>query len=121
MLLSQLPAPNAYIAVAQPNAGCDSRACVERVQRKAEARAIRRLAPYRCSFGRAAIPCYVVMCESRGHWDAYNASGARGPYQLMPMWGAPWPVRTRADRLAHHRIAARLWNHGRGAGNWACA
>jgi hypothetical protein len=97
---------------------------VERVKDKMEARAIRRLTPYRCRFGRfgrSAIPCYVVACESHGRWGAWNPSGARGPYQLMPMWGAPWPVRNRADRLAHHRIAARLWNHGRGARNWACA
>jgi hypothetical protein len=93
---------------------------VTRVQHKIQARAIRRLTPYRCSFGRSAIPCYVVMCESGGRWNAWNPSGAIGPYQLLG-WGAPWPVRTRADRLAHHRIAARLWNGGRGASNWVCA
>lgn len=86
-----------------------------------QAAAIRRITPYRCGFGRSAIPCYIVMCESRGRWTAYNPSGAAGPYQLMPVHRRPWPANTRAARLAHHRIAARLWNGGRGAQNWVCA
>jgi hypothetical protein len=79
------------------------------------------LTPYQCgAVGRFAIPCYVVACESRYSWDAYNPSGALGPYQLLG-WGAPFPVTSRADRLAHHRIARELWAGGAGAGNWVCA
>lgn len=95
------------------------RACRARV---AYRRALRRVAPYRGPHGtRWAIPWYVIACESHGNWDAYNPSGAAGPYQLMPMWGAPYPARTRAQKLANHRIAARLWAGGSGAHNWECA
>jgi hypothetical protein len=94
--------------------GCASKRCKARVE-------LKRLTPYVCSFGRSAIPCYIVMCESRGRWTALNRSGAAGLYQLMPMHGRPFPVRTSADRLAHHRIAHRLWRGGAGAGNWVCA
>lgn len=80
-----------------------------------------RLTPYSCgSAGRFAIPCYVVACESHYSWSAYNPSGAVGPYQLLG-WGAPFPVRSWADRMAHHRIASRLWAGGAGASNWVCA
>lgn len=69
---------------------------------------------------RWAIPWRIVRCESRGRWGAYNSSGAAGPYQIMAMHGRPFPVRTQAHRNAHHRIAARLWRGGRGAGQWVC-
>lgn len=88
--------------------------------RRLRLRAIQRLTPYRCATGRYAIPCHIIQCESHGRWGAANPSGAIGPYQLLG-WGAPWPVRTLRDKLAHHRIAARLWNGGRGASNWVCA
>lgn len=77
---------------------------------------VNRLTPY----GRWAIPGYIVQCESRGSWSAYNSSGASGPYQLLG-WGAPMPANTRARRLQHHRIASRLWSGGSGASNWVCA
>ncbi len=80
---------------------------------------LRAIAPYDCgSHGRFAVPCWIIARESRYSWDAYNSSsGARGPYQLLG-WRVPWPVRTAADRLAHHRMAARLWAHGAGASHW---
>jgi len=93
-----------------------------RRQRLERRRERRELLPYRGPDGRRwAIPWYIVRCESGGSWSAYNPSGAAGPYQIMPMHGRPWPVRTRADRWEHHRIAARLWAGGRGAHNWVCA
>lgn len=101
--------------------GCYSPRCTTRVRAKRDIREIRRLTPYRCHFGRSAIPCAIVMCESHGRWTAYNRSGAAGIYQIMPVHHRPWPANTRAARLAHHRIAARLWNGGRGARNWVCA
>jgi hypothetical protein len=77
--------------------------------------------PYDCgTAGHWAIPCAIVACESRFSWGAYNSSGAAGPYQEMPEYGRPWPVRTAADQLEHHRIAARLWSGGAGASNWVC-
>jgi len=100
--------------------GCNSRSCELRVKAKYIAREIHRLTPYRCSFGRSAIPCAIVMCESRGKWTAYNPSGAAGRYQIMPFHGRPFPVNTAAKRLAHHRIASRLWRGGAGASQWSC-
>ncbi|MEJ7786412.1 MAG: hypothetical protein WKF96_16535 [Solirubrobacteraceae bacterium] len=105
---------------AEKHNGCRNTACVQRVRAKHQAREIRRLTPYRCSFGRSAIPCGIVLCESGGKWTAYNRSGAASLYQIMAMHGRPWPVRTRADRLAHHRIASRLWAGGAGRSQWVC-
>ncbi|MGH2761392.1 MAG: hypothetical protein ACRDLD_02235 [Thermoleophilaceae bacterium] len=68
-----------------------------------------------------AIPAYIVACESGGSWGAYNGSGAAGPYQLMPMWGRPFPIADVVDKRAHHRIAARLYDGGAGASNWVCS
>ena len=81
-----------------------------------------RLVPYGpCFGGRWSVPCYVIGCESHGHWGAYNPSGAAGPYQLMGMHGRPFPVRSWRDRMAHHRIASNLWDGGNGASAWVCA
>jgi len=78
------------------------------------------LTPYDCaSAGRWAIPCAIVACESGYSWGAYNPSGARGPYQFLG-WNVPWPVRTLADQLAHHRMAARLYADGAGRSHWVC-
>jgi len=81
--------------------------------------AVRRLTPYDCGHhGRFAIPCGIVDRESRFSWGAYNSSsGARGPYQFLG-WNVPWPVRSAADRLAHHRMAAKLWAGGFGSSHW---
>lgn len=68
---------------------------------------------------RWAVPYYIVACESHGNWNAANPSGAIGPYQLLGH-GAPWPVRTEADRLAHHRIARALYL-SYGSSPWVCA
>lgn len=106
---------------AKHHGGCRSMTCVKRVRAKRDARDTRRLTPYRCRTGRFAVPCYIIRCESRGSWTAYNRSGAAGPYQIMPMHGRPWPAHTQRARLAHHRIAARLWRGGAGASNWVCA
>lgn len=82
----------------------------------------RRYTPYDCGeYGYYAIPCYIVACESGYRDVAYNPSGAAGPYQIMASWGRPWPIRSRADRIEHDRIAAAIWNGGAGAGNWVCA
>jgi hypothetical protein len=80
---------------------------------------LRSIAPYDCGrHGRFAVPCSIVYRESHYSWNAYNgSSGARGPYQFLG-WRVPWPVRSAADRLAHHRMAARLWAGGAGASHW---
>lgn len=65
------------------------------------------------------IPAWCVEAESGGSWTAYNPSGASGPYQLLGH-GQPWPVTTRAQAMAHHRIAAQLYA-SQGLGPWvAC-
>ena len=88
----------------------------------ADRRAIAALTPYDCgSAGSFAIPCYIVACESGYSWIAYNSNGAAGPYQIMPFWGRPWPIRSAADKRAHHRLAAKIWSGGSGAANWACS
>jgi hypothetical protein len=99
--------------------GCQTWRCVARVRAKIRARAIRRVTPYRCSFGRYAIPCSVVRCESTdGSWDTINSIGAKGPYQFLNKDSLiPWPVKTSAHRLAHHRLAAKLWAESHG--HWA--
>lgn len=84
-------------------------------------RIVNSLTPYPGPNGtRWAIPYYIVACESHGNWNAYNPSGARGAYQFLG-WNVPWPVRSEADKVAHHRMAARLWAGGRGASHWVCA
>lgn len=69
---------------------------------------------------RWAIPWYIVACESGGRWDAYNPSGAAGPYQIMAMHGRPFPANTTATRLRHHQIARNLYL-SQGSRPWVCA
>ena len=62
-------------------------------------------------YGPWSIPTYVVMCESGGSWDAENASGAAGPYQLMPEhFGGESALNQ--SQAAQHAKAAYLWNGG---------
>lgn len=84
------------------------RARAARIAAERAAAAIAAVARYQCSFGRSAIPCYVVWCESKGDWHVVNEIGALGFYQFLG-WPVPWPVVTEADKLAHHRMAAKLW------------
>jgi len=79
------------------------------------------LTPYDCgAYGRFAIPCYIVDRESGFDWGAANPSStARGPYQMLDIHGRPWPIRSEADKLEHHRIAAHLWAGGAGSSHWA--
>lgn len=103
-----------------PEATSNMRSLQRREGRSRRQRArIESITPYSCSFGRFAIPCGVVACESHGFWSSVNrSSGAIGPYQFLG-WPVPWPVRSEADKLAHHRMARKLWNGGAGAGHWA--
>jgi hypothetical protein len=81
---------------------------------KERQRRLQSLTPY-CANGQCwAIPVQIVMCESGGRWDAYNPSGAMGPYQLLG-----WLPRG-ASKMAQHRMAAKLWNGGAGASHWVC-
>lgn len=67
-----------------------------------------------------AIPEYIVSCETGGtfSWTAYNRSGASGPYQIMPEhFGGELAMNQSHE--AQHAMAAKLWNGGKGKGNWS--
>lgn len=83
-------------------------------------RAFRRVAPYPGGGTYWAIPYYIVYCESRGKWMAYNPSGAVGAYQLLG-WGAPYPAQNWHEKMQNHQIAADVYADGAGASNWVCA
>lgn len=84
-------------------------------------RKFRQIAPYPGLGTYWAVPASIVACESGGSWMAANPSGAAGPYQLMPEWGAPYPATTWRERMANHRIAAEVYAGGAGASNWVCS
>ena len=92
----------------------NARRLTRRLRKRYEERGA--LTPYDCGrHGRFAVPCSVVACESHFNWNARNPSGAWGAYQLLG-----WlPVG--ASRIAQHRMAAKLWDGGRGRGHWVCA
>lgn len=72
-----------------------------------------------------AIPWAVVQCESGGQNLPPNSAGASGYYQFMPdTWrrlGGSTPAAYKATKSEQDRLAAKLWNGGKGASNWVCA
>jgi muramidase (phage lysozyme) len=75
--------------------------------------------------GDYAIPESIVRCESGGNYRALNpSSGAGGAYQFLPETYRGLGGRYKAPHLApkseQDRLANKLWNGGRGRGNWAC-
>jgi hypothetical protein len=72
-----------------------------------------------------AIPSAIVMCESGGQNLPPNSAGASGYYQILPStWtgsGGSGPAAWQASKAEQDRVAASLWNGGRGASNWVCA
>ena len=77
-------------------------------------------------FGDFAIPPSIVMCESGGNYGAVNpTSGAGGAYQMLPSTykglGGKYSSPQAAPKWEQDQLAAKLWNGGAGAGNWACA
>lgn len=72
-----------------------------------------------------AIPWAIVQCESGGQNVPPNSAGASGYYQFMPAtWralGGSTPHAYLAPKAEQDRLAAKLWDHGRGARNWDCA
>jgi septal ring factor EnvC (AmiA/AmiB activator) len=76
--------------------------------------------------GDFSIPQSVVMCESGGNYRAVNpTSGAGGAYQMLPSTykglGGKYAAPQLAPKSEQDQLAAKLWNGGQGAGNWACA
>lgn len=72
-----------------------------------------------------AIPWAIVQCESGGQNMPPNWAGASGYYQFMPAtWrgmGGSTPHAYQASKAEQDRLAAKLWDGGRGARNWDCA
>jgi septal ring factor EnvC (AmiA/AmiB activator) len=77
------------------------------------------------SGGPWAIPWPIVQCESGGQNTPPNSAGASGYYQIMPAtwraFGGSGPHAYLASKAEQDRVAARIWNGGRGASNWVCA
>jgi len=76
-------------------------------------------------FGDFAIPQQIVMCESGGNYGALNpSSGAGGAYQMLPETykglGGKYAAPHLAPKSEQDRLAAKLWDGGRGRGNWEC-
>jgi DNA-binding NarL/FixJ family response regulator len=77
------------------------------------------------AYGSWAIPAAIVMCESGGQNLPPNSAGASGYYQFLPStWqgeGGDTAAAYLAPKSEQDRLAAKLWNGGRGASNWDCA
>jgi ABC-type transporter Mla subunit MlaD len=77
------------------------------------------------AYGRWAIPQAIVTCESGGQNLPPNYAGASGYYQFLPStWaglGGSTPAAYLAPKSEQDRLAAKLWDGGRGAHNWDCA
>jgi muramidase (phage lysozyme) len=72
-----------------------------------------------------SIPKGIVMCESGGDYGALNpSSGAGGAYQLLPSTyeglGGKYEAPHLAPKSEQDRLAQKLWDNGRGRGNWEC-
>jgi len=72
-----------------------------------------------------AIPWVIVQCESGGQNMPPNYATASGYYQFIDAtWrglGGSTPHAYQASKTEQDRLAARLWDGGRGAHNWDCA
>lgn len=72
-----------------------------------------------------AIPYKIVLCESGGQNLPPNSAGASGYYQILPStwseFGGSGPAAYEASKSEQDAVAARIWNGGAGASNWACS
>jgi len=72
-----------------------------------------------------AIPWAIVQCESGGQNVPPNWAGASGYYQfIVATWkgmGGSTKHAYQASKAEQDRLAAKLWDGGRGAHNWDCA
>lgn len=65
-----------------------------------------------------AIPEYIVMCESGGDYNARNASGAFGAYQIMPGTATGYGCDLSTPR-GQDICAAKIWK-AQGSAPWVC-
>jgi len=119
-------------AVAQARA---TRAALLAATRSERVRLEKRIATLEAARARAAaavgpggpwvIPWPIVQCESGGQNVPPNSAGASGFYQILPstwkLFGGSGPAAWKASKAEQDRVAARIWNGGRGASNWVCA
>jgi hypothetical protein len=72
-----------------------------------------------------AIPYKIVLCESGGQNLPPNGAGASGYYQIVPAtwreFGGSGPAAYLSSKSEQDTVAARIWNGGAGASNWACS
>jgi transglycosylase-like protein len=72
-----------------------------------------------------AIPWPIVQCESGGQNLPPNSAGASGYYQILPetwrLYGGKGPAAWKAPKAEQDRVAAKIWDHGRGRNAWVCA
>jgi peptidoglycan hydrolase CwlO-like protein len=72
-----------------------------------------------------AIPWPIVQCESGGQNLPPNSAGASGYYQILPatwkLYGGSGPAAWKASKAEQDRVAAKIWDHGRGRDAWVCA
>ncbi len=92
-----------------------------RLERQRDAAAVTKVGPG----GPWAIPYAIVECESGGQNLPSNSATASGYYQFIDStWrglGGSTRHAYQATKAEQDRLAGRLWNGGRGAGNWDCA
>lgn len=73
------------------------------------------------------IPWYIVYCESKGTNEGPNGPlAAAGYYQIIPStWaaygGSPPNDASQHSKAEQDAVAARIWDGGKGASQWACA
>jgi hypothetical protein len=119
-------------ALAQARAARAAALRVSRSSRRGAERALTRLLAQRSRAlhqagpgGPWAIPWPIVQCESGGQNLPPNSAGASGYYQfLVETWrglGGSTPQAYLASKGEQDRLAAQLWDGGRGAHNWVCA
>jgi hypothetical protein len=82
--------------------------------------------PPQLAYGQWAIPSYIVQCESTFQNLPPNSAGASGYYQIIPgTWssfgGSPPDNAYEHSKAEQDAVAARIWDGGRGRGNWVCA
>jgi Transglycosylase-like domain len=88
---------------------------------------VRTTSPPSLAYGQWAIPAAIVGCESTYQNQPPNGDGASGYYQIIPTtWisyggGAYASQAYLASRSGQDTVAARIWDGGRGAGQWTCA
>jgi hypothetical protein len=103
-----------------------SRLTVERKIASLEAAAARAAAASSAGPGGPwAIPWAIVQCESGGQNLPPNSAGASGYYQILRetwrLYGGSGSDAYKASKAEQDRVAAKIWDHGRGRDAWVCA